>query len=372
VDGYGGNLHRQEAYLTMSHTEFWHAATHLLTAAGFRGAWSVQPLSGGANNRVFRIHVSGTSVLLKAYFQHRDDPRDRLGTEFAFARFAWDNGIRCLPQPLAYDPQHALGLYEFVEGRPVLSHELTAGMIHQALNFYCALNRHKQLAPARALPIASEACFSLAEHLQCVERRLHKLRQIDATPGINRDATHFIQHELLEAWREVTDAVRQRTGALGVTLEEPIAQQDRRLSPADFGFHNALVHDTDQLRFIDFEYAGWDDPAKIVCDFLCQPAVPVPLDYYDMCVKTVVADLSEPDMYVQRIALVLPVHQIKWCCILLNAFLPLGHARHHFARPTVDQDTQKAAQLEKARHTLQRLTGPCAGSFASASPLLQP
>ena len=25
--------------------------------------------------------------------------------------------------------------------------------------------------------------------------------------------------------------------------------------------------------FIDFEYAGWDDPSKLICDFFCQPAV---------------------------------------------------------------------------------------------------
>ena len=31
--------------------------------------------------------------------------------------------------------------------------------------------------------------------------------------------------------------------------------------------------------FIDFEYYGWDDPAKMIADFYLQPAVPVPYEY---------------------------------------------------------------------------------------------
>ena len=31
--------------------------------------------------------------------------------------------------------------------------------------------------------------------------------------------------------------------------------------PGDFGFHNA-IRTTKGVKFIDFEFAGWDDPAK--------------------------------------------------------------------------------------------------------------
>ena len=49
--------------------------------------------------------------------------------------------------------------------------------------------------------------------------------------------------------------------------EEPILGLDKCLSPSDFGFHNVIVEKDKILRFIDFEYAGWDDPAKMVSDF---------------------------------------------------------------------------------------------------------
>ena len=39
---------------------------------------------------------------------------------------------------------------------------------------------------------------------------------------------------------------------------------------SDFGFHN-VINKNNKLFFIDFEYAGLDDPIKLICDFYCQP-----------------------------------------------------------------------------------------------------
>ena len=59
-------------------------------------------------------------------------------------------------------------------------------------------------------------------------------------------------------------------------MDHPLDTQESVLSPSDFGFHNALLGPDGKLCFIDFEYAGWDDPAKLICDFFCQPQTPVP------------------------------------------------------------------------------------------------
>ncbi len=59
-----------------------------------------------------------------------------------------------------------------------------------------------------------------------------------------------------------------------------------------------------------------------MCDFFSQPAVPISEDYYPRFVEAVISDLSEPETHVQRYDLLLDVYRIKWCCILLNEFLP--------------------------------------------------
>ena len=137
------------------------------------------------------------------------------------------------------------------------------------------------------------------------------------------------------------------------SADEPIGPADECLSPSDFGFHNAILAADGRLRFLDFEYAGWDDPAKVVCDFFCQPALPVPVSLAESFREQVANCFAQPDLLQRRIALLLPVYRVKWCCIMLNHFLPVGSRRRRFAREQQDQQTWKNEQLERVREALR-------------------
>jgi len=333
------------------------AVAKLLADAGLGGWYSIRFLRSGGNNRVYRLDVRGKALLLKAYFEHPDDPRDRLGTEFAFSWFAWNHGLHSLPQPLARDPRHHLGLYEFVNGRKLRPDEVSSGAVRQALMFIGELNLHKHLPDAQQLPRASEACFSLAEHLACVESRIQRLSNLDDNSPLVREVLRFVRGDLSTAWNQVALGLHQRSLRCGWSLVEELPVFRRCLSPSDFGFHNALLADDGRLRFLDFEYAGWDDPAKLVCDFFCQPTIPVPLHFYDVVVQQVAAIFNDAALPT-RIGLLLPVCQLKWCCILLNDFLPLGRRRRFFAGGKAAQEEQRASQLQKARQVLHNLATP--------------
>ena len=110
------------------------------------------------------------------------------------------------------------------------------------------------------------------------------------------------------------------------------------------------------MKFIDFEYAGWDDPAKMVCDFFCQPAVPVPRSHLERFLAAVTAVTGGAgDTLHARVTLLLPAYEIKWCCIMLNEFLPVGEDRRAFARGYDDTETRRALQLDKVDRSLTRL-----------------
>ena len=339
----------------MTSETFWQAAVDIVAAAGFQGDFTLHPVRGGSNNRLFRVEMDGPCALLKAYFKHLGDPRDRLRAEFSFLSFVWENGVRCVPQPFACDPQNGLGLYEFIEGRQLYPNEITTSMVQQAIDFYLDLNRHKRLPSARTLHEASEASFTIANHLRRVEWRLRNLMSIDDSSGIHREAARFIRDDLTKTWNNIVAFVHKQVREMGLSLDKTIARSDRCLSPSDFGFHNAILTEGNRMRFTDFEYAGWDDPTKLICDFFCQPAVPVPLNYYDMFAEAVVSDLSQSQMYLHRARVLLPVYRLKWCCILLNDFLPVGGERRNFANESANQDEQKTGQLQKARNALRQL-----------------
>jgi hypothetical protein len=325
------------------------AVTTLAAAAGLRQITELSALDGGRNNRVYRLVADGKSFLLKQYFHHPADPRDRGATEFAFLRFAWDHGVRCVPEPIAWDSQRRLSLSEFVEGRRFTPDDIDDAAVDMAAAFYRALNSLKATPAAGMLPNASEACFSIAEHVACVDRRIERLRQISVASSVEGDAAAFVEEELSVKWSRVKESLS--TGAAIHEGNDVLSPGARCLSPSDFGFHNALRTKTG-ICFLDFEYAGWDDPAKTVCDFFCQPAVPVPSRLFESFAGTVTAHDTRLR---KRIDLLFPAYQIKWCCIILNHFAQIEAERRSFAGRADLSEAAKRVQLEKARVCLSTL-----------------
>jgi hypothetical protein len=318
------------------------AVERLLARLGLSGAPALERLAGGRNNQVFRVDVGTAELALKVYFRHPGDPRDRLGTEFGFCAFAWDHGVHAVPRPLACDAEVGMALYEFVSGERLRPGEVTAADVQATLDFYQALNRRR--GAAAHLGPGSEACFSTAEHLACLQRRVARLQGVTEA-----DVRAFVCDHLQPAADAVAAAVQAAWG------EFVLADVDRRVSPSDFGFHNVLRQPDGVLRFLDFEYAGWDDPAKLACDFFCQPAVPVPGQHFASFAATVAADLSDPAAQIARFRALLPVYRLKWCGIMLNDFLPEGGARRDFASETAMTAEARARQLELARAALAGL-----------------
>ncbi len=313
------------------------------------------PLSGGSNNRVFRADCEAGRAVLKCYYRSLADPRDRLGAEFAFCRYARGAGVASLPAPLACDAPAGLGLFEFVDGvRPL---EATDSLITQAARFVRAVNRPEHRAAAAGLPLASEACFCIEEHLGVVSGRANRLGDITPESAVDRDALKFVQHELLPVWMAVRETTRTMAGEERRAFGRSATMISRVISPSDFGFHNALVGADGRATFLDFEYSGWDDPAKLICDFFCQPTVPVPVSYFERFSNTVIEELPDSFRIIQRARLLLPVYRVKWVCIRMNEFLPDGGTRRAFS--TRDQlEDRKSRQLASAREALAPLICP--------------
>ncbi len=320
---------------------------------------SVNLANAGGNNRIYRIETDESSFALKEYFRHEGDLRDRLGAEFAFLTYAHAVSPGTVSRPMAEDRQLGMALYEFVVGEPILPDTIGENEVDSAINFFVALNDPEKRANALSLQVASEACFSLEEHLQMISGRIDQL--LNAVPSGTRvdNERHQIE-ELADRSQSVQRWVRTEAHGLGWKTNDVLSQEQRCVSPSDFGFHNALI--TSQgLRFLDFEYAGWDDPAKTAGDFFSQLAVPVPARYFDRFVAGISKLFINPDTVVMRARLLRPVYQIKWCCIALNVFLPVHMARRKFANLGLDEVKLKQEQLVKAKKILQIIQGSCHG-----------
>jgi hypothetical protein len=321
--------------------------------AGLGEAVAVEPLPGGRNNRVFLLETRDQRVLAKVYF--RDGRRDRLKREFEFLQYLAWLGVGRVPRPLCADHELQVGLYEFVEGKKLDIEEITEGDIDQAIDFFRALNLGRGNERAQRLEPAAEACFSMAEHLESVDRRVAPLQEIETTGDVGPEARAFVQQELVPLWRVLRRNVADECERAGL-LEAELPPTSRFLSPSDFGYHNALREPSGRIRFLDFEYAGWDDPAKLACDFANQPDMLLPPALSGRFRAAVMEDDQSPWLVRKRVGWLMPVYQLKWSCIILNEFLPQGRRRSRFVSDETDAGQRKQEQLAKARRMLERAT----------------
>ena len=122
-------------------------------------AISIGSLGGGRNSQVYQLTCADSrKYALKRHFRRDAGGRDPLATEFLALEFLWNNGVRCVPQPIAVDAEFGAAVYAFVDGQQVSSLDVDELDIGQAVRF---LARLKELAtgdgslllpPASSLP----------------------------------------------------------------------------------------------------------------------------------------------------------------------------------------------------------------------------
>ena len=172
-----------------------------LSTSKVGGNYKLIPVQSGRNSQVFRVHHSSGDWFLKKYHQYPEDKRDRMGTEFRFLQFLWGKKIRQIPEPIMCDTVHHLGLFSFLEGlRPK---EVELRHISQAVQFIFQINQFREFAADSTLPSASEACFSVNEHLNSAERRLKNLTGLVGDTELVKQAQEFVEKFLLQKWYQI-------------------------------------------------------------------------------------------------------------------------------------------------------------------------
>ena len=131
--------------------------------------------------------------------------------------------------------------------------------------------------------------------------------------------------------------------------------KDRILSPSDFGFHNALRGSDGRILFLDLEYFGWDDPAKLIGDFILHPAMNLSNE-----LKTNWIEGSErlfgSDAIV-RVKVMWPLLGLCWCLMLLNVYRRDIWTRRVLAQSSIGSERNQIQdrQLRQSRKLLIEL-----------------
>ncbi len=318
---------------------------------------TLESVKGGGNNRVYgAVLADGRTVAAKCYPSQKEDPRDRLGVEFGGLSFLADQGVgAALPRPLAADREASVALYEWIDGEEVSAVDPAArrsGDVDQALGLLAKLHDLRLAPGAKDLPSGSDPCFSGADLEAGIAGRRKRLGEVAEE---NDSLRTFLCGEFDSALEGARQRAVRNYEAAGMDFDAAIAEEKRTLSPSDFGFHNARRRKDGSLVFLDFEYFGWDDPAKLTADIVMHPGMVLSAEE-DGRFRRGLADIYREDpAYGKRLSALWPLFGLRWCLILLNEFLPERWFRRAYADGGRDRETAQARQLEKSGAMLCRV-----------------
>ena len=277
---------------------------------------SLVQLQGGINNRVFRCGEAHNQWVIKGYSPLEPDQRDRMQAEVDFLRYSAEVAPNFTPKLIHSDPELRCVVLEYLEGK-----SYTEGVpppeeaVDTAVEFFRRLNAEPEAAKRSIHMDAAEGFLSLTEHLDNVHFRLGGMEcnHLPAEAKPEAERLLAILRRELEQIREIT--ANQISSGEMVDL---ISTDSRCVSPSDFGFHNAIQTSTG-LRFFDFEFAGWDDPAKTLVDFFLQPRSKIT---YDVAKFFDIFDTNTSHAILSRAKFLMPILRLKWLCIILSILCP--------------------------------------------------
>jgi hypothetical protein len=315
-------------------------------------------LGGGRNSQTFRLDIPDRApMVLKRYFVDPRDKRDRQGTEARALKFLEAMEVRQAPLLLNINKSRQASLLSFIPGdtitEPAVAHmDLAARFLVRLLE----ISATEKAREAGFFP-ASEAFFSATGVVKNIEDRLARLENVDKACPMRRDLLDFLECDLRPTLARRTKTCHNHLEVMRMTMDEEIPESWRILSPSDFGLHNAVVHPDGDLSFFDYEYFGWDDPSKNLADFCLHPGMNLPDALCLRFLSGVLPSIRAKGYNPNRAKALFPLFGVKWCCILLNEFVPRDLARRSFAWSQVGGEPVRMLrrQLDKAKKLLHSL-----------------
>jgi len=267
---------------------------------------SLNPAGSGANSNVYCVETNTRRLALKMFPTRKGDQRNRVKAEWEALSFMHRHGIHTVPEPVARDETLNAIVFGWIDGDPVTLHNESD--LNATLDFISDIFRISDEEDAKCFPPASEACLSSAEIVRQINNRLETLTDLPKI-GTFLDETFL---PIFHLYCEENAADLEDEMELDVSLQ--------RLIPADFGFHNTLKANDNRLGFVDFDYFGWDDPAKMAVDFMIHPAHQLSTEEKSLVKNRLAESLSYDTEFLVRIEHHAPLYALRWALILLNAF----------------------------------------------------
>ena len=208
---------------------------------------ALQPLAGGLNNPLYRLRHDDRDLCLKL---HRVDHHHRAAREWLALTLLAHRGHPPAPRPVWRSDRedHPAIVMTFAAGTPLGGVRLQSRQLDAVAAALADLYRITPADVTGAVPLVATPAPAM-------------LRRIQRTCTALTDPADPGQAPLIELWQ------RWSTGPDPALIRVPVPQVFGRGDPSLAN----LLWDGAELTLLDFEYAGWSDPAYELADLIEHP-----------------------------------------------------------------------------------------------------
>ena len=276
---------------------------------GYNKISKINEIKLGINSKIYKIEIGKKNIILKLYC---DKKRLRIKREYKFYNYLAKIKSKNVAKLIAINLEENFALYTFLNGKRVK--KINENHIYLASRFINQINKYKKKSK---LPLAVDGIESRIDHLRLCARKINQMKLVKKNSFIDKNFFLFLQTKIIPTFNRIKKNLLKENIFKG--LEYKLIRSQMIISPSDFGFHN-IIESNNRIFFYDFEYAGLDDPIKLLCDFYCQPDQKINKEKKEIFKRNILSKYKSFEKIDFMIKKFLPLHQLKWCCIILNVF----------------------------------------------------
>jgi hypothetical protein len=302
-------------------------------------------LGGAGNNRVKKFQgFDKKFYILKEYSQEDPRSKERSAVEFNHLNALWGLGFRNIPKPFFYDVRFSV--YSYIEGQTIK--EVGRNEMDQLVSFIAELDQARPLLSKKTIKNASDARFCLKDYVDAIDRRLNEIMSGCECHSWGLKISRFLTEDFMPLKKWVIDRFIEFIDLEGLDSSRRLEVHEQIFSPSDFGFHNIKRDKDGRLIFFDFEYSGWDDPAKLVADFFHHAAQDINWGVKWGVLDRMANHFSEDSLFLKRWHSIIDLVGLEWVLIILNIAKLSEMKRKRFSNPDIDEEGLVDVRLARA------------------------
>ena len=250
---------------------------------------------GGKNNNCFTL--KNKTIFVKEFnknFKH----------ELKFNKFLNRNKIKNIPKILSFSPKRQMIKYVYYKDQK--RKIITENQIIKIFKFIKKINtlNYKN----EKFKYAKDYCNNYSYYQIEIKRRI-----------IEHKKKYHYKNNFL--YKKIINQIEKKFNNLKkinyFKNDLILKKKDLILSPCDFHLENMIFEK--KIIFIDFEYSGLDDPAKLYAVFFLQPNHIINKNIFNSSINKIL--FFKKNMLIKkRILFLMPIIYLRWSLILMNNF----------------------------------------------------